>query len=375
MACSFVGLAGFSAVSGLLAQEKSGAKPEPDVLIFMDGEKLIGHLESSTGSTVKFKSDMAGEVTVAWKKVKELHTSEKFAVIPKNVKLRRKGETPNIPQGTVTATNQKVEVSPAAGQPSRTVPLGDTAYIVDEPSFQNAMEYSPNLFEDWRGAITAGASLVEATQNSRTFTGALNLVRAIPSENWLNPRNRTAVDLTVSYGEVTQPNTPALLTSIYHADAERDEYFTGSPVFAFLEAAFDHNYSQGLDLEQMYGGGIGWTVIKNAAEVLDLKGSMTYINQQFATSAENQSLIGSVFSEHYNRKLRRSMVFDEQLSVAPAWNNTNAYSATGGATLAMPVFKRLSLSFATLDTFLNNPSPGFKKNSFQTTLGVTYTLQ
>jgi hypothetical protein len=42
--------------------------------------------------------------------------------------------------------------------------------------------------------------------------------------------------------------------------------------------------------------------------------------------------------------------------------------------LTLPVYKRLSLAVSTLDTFLNNPPPGFKKNSFQFTTGLTYTL-
>ena len=40
-------------------------------------------------------------------------------------------------------------------------------------------------------------------------------------------------------------------TSIYHADAERDEYFSPA-VFAFGQAQYDHNFSQGLDLQQTY---------------------------------------------------------------------------------------------------------------------------
>jgi hypothetical protein len=40
----------------------------------------------------------------------------------------------------------------------------------------------------------------------------------------------------------------------------------------------------------------------------------------------------------------------------------------------MPVFKKLSMSIAASDLFLNNPSPGFKKNTFQFITGVAYTL-
>src|SRR5579862_7734841 len=79
-------------VAGLLAARllsAQAAKPEPDVLLLTDGERLVGHFEQSDGSSVKFKSDVLGSVTVDWSKVKELHTPQTFAVIPKNVELKK----------------------------------------------------------------------------------------------------------------------------------------------------------------------------------------------------------------------------------------------------------------------------------------------
>jgi hypothetical protein len=54
------------------------ASPQPDVLILVDGEKLIGHLESADATNVLFKSDIAGEVKIDWSKIKDLQTSDKF---------------------------------------------------------------------------------------------------------------------------------------------------------------------------------------------------------------------------------------------------------------------------------------------------------
>src|SRR5438477_11834524 len=65
----------------------SNPKPQPDVLILVDGEKLIGHLENAAGSTVTFKSDIVGEVKVDWSKIQEVHSSQEFAAIPKDAKL------------------------------------------------------------------------------------------------------------------------------------------------------------------------------------------------------------------------------------------------------------------------------------------------
>jgi hypothetical protein len=274
--------------------------------------------------------------------------------------------------------NQTLQITAAPGSPVQPIPLAQSAVVVDEDSFQRAANRTPGFFNDWTGAITFGATLVQATQTNRTFTGGVSLIRAEPVEDWLNPSYRTSFGFTESYGHLTQPGTPAIKTSIFHAAAEQDQYFNSS-MFAFGQGIFDHNFSQGLDLQQTYDGGIGWTVVKNAIELLDLKASMSYIRQQFLPAANgitpaSQSLVGSVFSEHYLRKLPRGAVLDQTLSATPAWNNTSAYSAAFGTLLTIPVYKRLSGSTGVIDTFLNNPPTGFKKNSFQFTLALTYVL-
>ena len=148
-----------------------------------------------------------------------------------------------------------------AAEPPRSIPVADAGSIVDQAGFQKALSHQPGFFEAWKGTVTIGAAVVNATQDSESFTGAVSLVRAIPTETWLEPRNRTSLNLSAAYGEVTQPSTPSIKTSIFHGDAERDEYFSPR-LYVFGQGAFDHNFSQGLDLQQTYSGGIGLTVIR-----------------------------------------------------------------------------------------------------------------
>jgi len=369
-----LGLATLNVAPGLPAQNaKPDGKQEPDVLIFTDDERLIGHLVRSTGASVTFKSDMAGEITVEWSKIRELRTRQPFAVVQKNVKVHRHEDAGQVPQGTIVMSGENIEVSAGPARTTHTIPIKDAAYVIDEATFQKAVLHRPGLFEAWGGSVTAGASLVEATQTSQTFTGSASFIRAVPTESWMDARNRTTLDFSASYGKLTQPNTPDLKTAIYHAGGERDEYFAPR-FYAFGQLAYDHNFSQGLDLQQAYGAGVGWTVMKNARRTLDLKSSFTYVDQRFQESSFNQNLFGSTFAERYEDKFFRGIVFIEQLAITPAWNNTSAYSATGSAGITMPLYKRLSFSLNTIDTFLNNPPPGFKKNSFQLTTGLTYTL-
>lgn len=341
--------------------------PGPDTIVFVNGDKLVGHFVSSSGSSVKFKSDVLGDISVDWSKVKELHTASKVAVIRKGVEIGRHTDPSVVPQGTINVENQKIEVA------TQTIPVADANVIVDQPAFDKAVHHAPGFFHGWNGAITLGGSYVNATQDNETFNGALSLVRAEPGESWIAPRNRTIFNMSAAYGELSQPGTPTVKTSIFHGDAERDEYFS-QKVFVFGQGAFDHNFSQGLDLQQIYGGGLGWTVVQDPNQTLDLKASMSYIRQNFS-SAPDQDLVGSTFAEHYHRKFKRGLIADEILSITPAWNNTSNYSASFTGLLAMPVYKRLSVSTGVIDAFLNDPPPGFKKNSFQINLGFTYTLK
>jgi hypothetical protein len=363
-------LAGLLAIPLLSAQSP---KPGPDVLLLVDGERLVGHFEQSNGSSVKFKSDVLGSVTIDWSKVEELHTAEKFAIIPKGVELRRNADVSKIPQGTIAETDRKITVTPATG-PAQTVSVTDADHVIEETSFENAVHKNPSFFADWGGGVTAGASIVEATQQSRTFTGAINLVRTVPDEDWLRRRNRTDVNFSLSYGTLEQPNTPTVKTEIYYADLQRDEYLSLS-LFAFAQGSFDHNFSQGLNLQQTYAGGLGWSAIKRANESLDLKAGVTYVRQDFEVASANQTLAGSTFEEAFTRGLKRGIKFSQQLIIAPAWTNSKALTASANATLTIPVYKRTNFSLGTIDNYLHDPPPGFKKNSFQAIMGLNYTLR
>jgi hypothetical protein len=358
-----------SVIISSVAAAQTPAKPEPDTMVLNSGEKLIGHLVRSTGGSVRFKSDALGEVNVDWSKIKELHAGGTYAVIPKNATLKKKVK-PDVPEGSISESDQKIAVADPAG--AKTVAVADTQMVIDKPAFDKAMDGDPGILKAWTGTATAGASLVEATQNSRTFTDAISVVRVVPGEDWLARRNRTSADFSSSYGLVSQKGSPTLKTSIFHADAERDEYLS-KKFFAFGQALFDHSFSQGLDLQQTYVGGVGWSVIGDAKQSLDLKAGFSYINQQFAASANANSLAGSAFDEKYVRHFKKAL-FSQELAINPSWTNSKALSSIGSATLAVPVVKKFSFTLGASDNYLDNPPAGFKRNSVQFTTGLTYVL-
>jgi hypothetical protein len=356
----------------------NAAKPDPDVIVFTNGDQLTGKLERANGDSFVFKSDVVGEVTVSADKIKELHAGGKFVVLRKDEKITRSAKHP----GTVSYGDNAITVSDTTAGTPEVVPVKNLAYLVDDATYSREVTGNPGIWYGWHGAISGGISLVDGTQTGQSYTAAVNLARLIPGVDFLPPRTRSTINILETYGKIDQPfvptNPPILAsvtkTSIFHADAEHDKYFT--PMFyGLVGASFDHNYSQGLNFQQIYGIGLGWTIVKTPVQQFDVKADVHYERQNFQPPTPNNDLVGSSFTEAYRRNLPAKILFTESGTFIPAWNNFHAYSAIFTAGLQLPAYRRFSLNLNLVDNYLNQPAFGFKSNSLQFVTGVSYSLK
>jgi hypothetical protein len=394
-----------TAVSGL-AQDAAkkpvapAAKKEPEIkeeLTLKNGDRLTGELLNSTGTEIKFKTELAGEVTVKWENVKELKSKRDFAVVPKDVLDAR--DSAKVPQGAIKIGEKGIVVSPisttkpeiSAAPPgpeakpgatreaaAKEIPTSKIAAVVDDAMYQKEINKKIGFRSGWDGHITTGTSMIFSTQNTSLYQVDTALKRSIPTVSWLDPKLRSTIDFSLSAGKTTQPGTETTITNIFHLGGERDEYF--SPRGYYLQVfSLDHNYAQGLVLQQKYGGGIGATLFKKKESELDITADLHYESQQFQANpsidveALELHLVASTLTEDYTRKWGK-LQFSEKLLADVAWNNASAFSASGTSSVRLPVYKRLAFSVSTIDNFLNNPQIGFKKNSFQFITGFALNL-
>jgi hypothetical protein len=395
-----------TAVSGL-AQDAAkkpvepAARKEPQIkeeLTLKNGDRLTGELLNSTGTEIKFKTELAGEVTVKWEDVKELKSKRDFAVVPKDLLDAR--DSTKVPQGAIKIAEKGIVVSPisttkpeiSAAPPgpeakpgatreaaaAKEIPTSKIAAVVDDAMYQKEINKKIGFRSGWDGHITTGTSMIFSTQNTSLYQVDTALKRSIPTVSWLDPKLRSTIDFSLSAGKTTQPGTETTITNIFHLGGERDEYF--SPRGYYLQVfSLDHNYAQGLVLQQKYGGGIGATLFKKKGRELDITADLHYESQQFQANpsidveALELHLIASTLTEEYTRKWGK-LQFNEKLLADVPWNNASAFSASGTSSVRLPVYKKLAFSVSTIDNFLNNPQIGFKKNSFQFITGFALNL-
>jgi hypothetical protein len=188
---SVIGLASFAAD----APKPTGPS---DSVTFVNGEQISGQLLKVADGKVFFHSEMVGDVSFEWSKVKELKTAKPFAIIVKGDKLvKHKGK--KVPEGTLEVSDNRIAITGAAAGP---VPTEQISYVVDQPTYDKQFDHHPGWTEGWAGAVTAGLSLVEATQHNTNFTSTIALVRKSPPVDWMTTRSRTSLDFSNSYGRL-----------------------------------------------------------------------------------------------------------------------------------------------------------------------------
>jgi hypothetical protein len=443
-----------SALLGATATKKSAKtedrKPEgpKEILIFNNGDQITGKLLNSTGTKIKFDSDVAGEITVPLEKVKELKSERPFAIVPKEpkgfkkrdlvvegiIQLASKGivVVPVTPKKAAepasTAANAKIKATPpaqtktptaqpvpsenaevaksavaappasatAAPPPSpnsttstivksvrsmtaetgRVIPADRIGYIVDDSTYQKEIDRKINWRTGWDGSITSGTTVIRATQDSYQFMVDVALQRNIPTVIWLDPKLRTTLQYTQSAGSTSQPGTTPIITNLVHGSAERDEYFSRRGYY-LQQVSFDHDTTQGLDLQQIYGAGLGVTFFKKEESEFDVTADLHFEAQAFNSTANvtafHRKLVGSIFSEAYARKFGK-ITFDEKTLADFAWNDENAFSASGNTGMKLPLYKKLAFSLSVIDSFQNDPQVGYQKNSLQMSTGLSFSL-
>ena len=360
----------------VMAQEEPSA-PLTDVVVFKNGDRLTGTVMRGVNDTIIFKSDAVGEVTISMDKIKELRSNGSFVVFKKNERITR---TPKKP-GNITLSDNIIAVVPPGGAPE-SVPVKDLAFVVDKPTYNKEVAGNPGIWYGWKGSLGGGATIVQSTTTGRTYTVDINLARTIPTATFLPPRTRTTFNLTEVYGKLTTPVIPqtnppspddVAKVNILDMNLERNRYFTPH-MYVLAGLSYGHNYSEGLNFQQIYGVGLGATVVRDAVQLLDLSADVHYERQTFQPPTPDNNLVGSTFVEAYKRTLPYKILFNQSATYIQAWNDLHAYSAIGTVGLTMPVYKRFNLSLNVRNDYLNNPAFGYKKNSFEFITEITYRL-
>ena len=227
-----------------------------DQIVLNNGDRLTGTIEKSDDKTLLIKTEFAGEVTIQWPAIQQITSTQKLQVTLNDGKTL---------SGTVTTSDGNLTVATVEGG-TVTEPKTSVNKVLGEAE-QAAYEKSlrPGLLEGWQGGVNVGFGLTRGNSQTKNLALAFEADR----KGW---RDKLSLYTDSIYASNDAPGaTPSTTANAVQGGIRYDHDLTPR-IFAYVGADFQTDALQTLDLRSVFGGGLGWHVIKNDRTTLDLLG-------------------------------------------------------------------------------------------------------
>jgi putative salt-induced outer membrane protein YdiY len=328
-----------------------------DQVVLKNGDRLTGSIIKSDNKSLVIKTEFEGEVTVQFLAIQELKSEQQLHVGLAD------GKTV---VGPVTTSDGKFEVATKA---SGTVEAPkESVLLMRSDAEQVAYEKSqnPGLLEGWKGGLDLGFGLTRGNSETKNF--ALAFVAA---------RTGRRDKLSLYAGSIYATNDAAGATPHTTANANkggaRYDHNVDSRLFVFGNTDFMTDALQDLNLRSVFGGGLGYHIIKRESTTLDILGGFNYTRENYVQFTRN--FAAAQIGDEFMHKLGKATILTQNLYIFPDLSNTGEYRTNFNFGTVTKFNKWLGWQNNFGDIFVTNPPEGKRQNDivFTTGLNIAFT--
>ena len=335
-----------------------------DQVVLKNGDRLTGTITKSDDKTLLIKTEFAGDVTVQWPAVQEINSTQPLHITLANGKTVA---------GPVATTDGSLAVTTAASG-TVTVAKADVTALRSD-SEQTAYEKSlhPGLTQGWVGAANIGFALTAGNSETKSLAVAFTGDRKTLHDEISLYENTV---YTTNDAAGASPSTTA---NTNQGGARYSRNFTPR-LFGFVGADFQTNALQDLNLRSIFGGGLGYHVIKTDRTTLDFLVGPNYTREDYSTVTN--SFMALTLGEELSQKLGATTLLTQKLYFFPDLSSglTGQYHATFNLGTATKISKWLAWQNAFSDIYVTNPpaqpagAPALKTNDIVLTTGLNFSF-
>ncbi len=328
-----------------------------DQIVLKNGDRLTGTIVKADTASLILKTEFAGEVTIQWDAIQEMTSSQSLHLVLSD------GQTV---VGPVSMADGAWVVASKAG---RSVPVqkgsiravrGDAEQLAYEKSQR------PGLLQGWTGGTNVGFALTHGNSQIKNLALAFSAARKTSND-------KLGLYANIVYATNDAPGaTPSTTANAIQGGFRYDHDLTPR-LFGFGSADFQSDALQTLNLRSIFGGGLGFHVIKAERTTLDLLTGINYTRENY--DAFSRNFAAATLGEEFLHKLRASTSLTQSLYFYPNLTSTGDYRSTFTFGTVTKFSKWLGWQNAFGDIYVSNPPAGKKKNDilFTTGLNISFT--
>ncbi len=344
----------FLAASILACALASALPLHADQVTLKNGDHLSGAVVKSDGKELVLKTGYAGEIKIQWSEIQNLTSDEKLYVA-----------TPDhgTVEGAVATQDADLVLTPAQGGEVR-LPKASVTMIRSQ-SEQAAYEQSlhPPLTQGWAGGVNLGFALSRGNSKTRNLSVGFNAV---------HPTSKDKITLyanSIFASNDKEGITPHTTANAIFGGARYDRNISAR-LFAFANADFQYDEVQTLDLRSLFGGGVGFHVVKTDHTTLDLLGGANYTRDKYA-GLPVRGYAAITAGEEFNHNFTASSAIFEKLYFYPDLDQRGEYRAAFDLGWKTQFSKWLGWQTSFSDRYVSNPPSSNLKNDILVTTGLS----
>ena len=327
-----------------------------DQIVLNNGDRLTGTIVKFDGKTLSMKTGALGDINVDWSAIEQITSAQELYIEASG------GRKLN---GLVTMKDGNTEV--VMRHEIRTeLPKQNIAAIRNDAE-QKVYEQSlnPSLGDNWEAGATISFALTRGNSETRNLALAFNADR------------KTLHDKLSLYANSIRSNNDApdavpTTTANTNQGGIRYDHDITARLFAFVDADFQSDSLQTLDLRSILGGGLGFHAIKSEATTLDLLGGFNYTHESY--SAFSRSFAAATLGEEFAHKLHGNTALTQSLYFYPNLSDTGEYRTSFNLGTVTKINKWFGWQNSFGDIYVSNPPLGKRKNDLIFTTGLNLAL-
>lgn len=331
-----------------------------DVVTLKNGDRVTGDLVTIQGGTLQLKTDKLGTISIPMASVAAYSATKPVAVITKG-QTPMQGMLQLMPSGDwqVTAANGQVQTIAAAKV--------DT--IMPSADYQKLVGPAPKLWQAWNGSASLGYSVQSGNQQTNNLATTISAVRDRPPAPIFSPHWRTNFDFTSLFSHAHEDGNTVTSRTVT-ANLTQDYVFTEDN-FLFIIGQANHVSTQGLYLQQTYGGGYGRTLVKTSRTRFAVTAGPTFVQEKFFTgllTRTAQALIAETLGTQVTKQVR----IDHFFQFYPDLINRGQYRFDTSTVASVKLSRKFSANASVIDLYLSNPPAGNRSNNITFSVGLGY---
>ncbi len=336
-----------------------------DTVTLKNGDRLTGSIVKSDGKVLTLKTDALGSVDIQWDTIDSLSTDKPVFV--------QNGADKKTYSGTLSTQDGSVIVK---SEPPVTIARENVAVIrsADEQTAFEKLQH-PGLAQGWSGGANVGFAVTGGNSETENLALAITAART-------GLRDKLALYTNSIYAKNNASGAvPSTTANVIQGGIRYDHDLTPR-LFAFVGADFMADQLQSLNLRSVFGGGLGFHVIKTPATTFDLLAGINYTRENYDnivngiySGTYTNSFAAGTFGEELMHKFGKSTVVSEKGYVFPDFNMAGQYRATFDFGTVTKLNKWLGWQNSFGDIYVTNPPTGKKDNDilFSTGLNISFT--